>query len=152
MNNFKALRREQLDARLKEIRKLGRQPRPSQGWVRTIRTALGMSLRQLAERVELSKSAVAALEDREAEGRITLESLSRLADALESELIYFVLPRRTLEDTLERRARAVAERVAQTVDETMELEMQRTTEEQRERLVQKIADQLLQSETKLWDA
>ena len=111
-----------------------------------------MSMRQLAGRVGLTKSAIAALENREAEGRVTLESLSKLAEALESELVYFVVPKRTLEETMRRRALALAERLAQTVEETMEREMQRTSAEQRERLVQSLADQLLQSETRLWDA
>lgn len=110
-----------------------------------------MSLRQLAERVGTTKSAVAALERREAEGRITLDSLARVAEGLESELVYFVIPRRTLEDTVRRRALELAERLAETVDDTMALEMQRTTPGQRKRLVQSLAEELLQSEATLWD-
>lgn len=152
MSNFKVLRREQLDAHLKEIALICSLSRPPQGWIKTIREALGMSMRQLAGRVGLTKSAIAAFEHREADGRVTLESLSKLAEGLESELVYFVVPKQTLEETMRHRALELAERLAQTVDETMELEMQRTSAEQRERLVQSLADQLLQTEAKLWDA
>lgn len=111
-----------------------------------------MSLRQLADRVGLSKSAVAALETREADGRITLESLSRLAEGLESELVYFVVPKDTLDEIVRGRALHLARKLAGTVDDTMALEMQRTSPAQRERLIKNLADQLMQSGTKLWDA
>jgi len=151
MKNRNVLRREQLDARLSDLAHARTMRPPRQGWIRTIREGLGMSLRQLAERVGTTKSAVAALERREAEGRITLDSLARVAEGLESELVYFVIPRRTLEDTVRRRALELAERLAETVDDTMALEMQRTTPGQRKRLVQSLAEELLQSEATLWD-
>jgi predicted DNA-binding mobile mystery protein A len=151
MTKFNELRREQLDARLAGLSAARAIVRPRQGWVRTIREALGMSLRQLAERVGLTKSAVAALEDREVDRRITIESLSKLADALESELVYFIVPKRSLQGTVEDRARTLAGELVCRVDDSMDLEMQRTSPEERERLVHGLVERLLQSEKRLWD-
>jgi predicted DNA-binding mobile mystery protein A len=67
-----------------------------------------MSSRQLAARLGLSQSAVSQLERSEVGGRIRLDSLRRAAAALDCELVYSLVPRTSLEETLETRARALA--------------------------------------------
>ena len=83
---------------------------PDQGWIRTIRDALGMSSRQLAARMGVSQPAVSQLERSEVAGRIQLDSLRRAAAALDCELVYSLVPRASLEETLATRARALARR------------------------------------------
>ena len=97
-----------LDQRFDLIRALADCPDP--GWIRTIRDALGMSSRQLAARMGLSQPAVSQLERSEVAGRIRLDSLRRAAAALECELVYALVPRVALEETLDTRARALARR------------------------------------------
>ena len=50
-----------------------------------------------------------ALERREADGAITLESLERAADALGCDLVYALIPRRPLEEMLHDQAQKVAQ-------------------------------------------
>ena len=69
-----------------------------------------MSSRQLAARMGLSQPAVSQLERSEVAGRIRLDSLRRAAAALECELVYSLVPRVSLEETLDTRARALARR------------------------------------------
>ena len=76
--------------------------------MRAIRTALGMTVGQLAQRAGISQPSVSQLEKSEAEGRIQLDTLERIADALDCELVYALVPRRPLSDVVAERRRKVA--------------------------------------------
>ena len=69
-----------------------------------------MTTRQLAVRMGLSQSAVSQLERSEIADGIRLESLRRAAEALECNLVYALVPRTTLERTMQDRARLLARR------------------------------------------
>jgi predicted DNA-binding mobile mystery protein A len=86
-------------------------PRPSAGWIRTIREALAMSQAALAGRLGISAAAVNKLEHAEAQGGITTAKLAEVAAALDSELVYVLVPKRTLEQTVVARAMKVATEV-----------------------------------------
>lgn len=149
--DFSTLRRQQLDDRLSKLR--GRQLpiRPDQGWIRTIREALGMSLRQLGERAGMTKASVAQMERREAEGNITLDSIRKLATAMEADLHYFVVPRRGLEETVRKRAEFLAKRFAKEISDSMALEDQATSEDRLQQLVEHHTRRILEDEGSLWD-
>jgi len=74
--------------------------RPTHGWVRAIRDALGMSARQLAKRMHMSQAAITQLERSEVAGTIRIETLRRLADAMNCDLTYAVVPRQPLRKTV----------------------------------------------------
>jgi len=82
--------------------------RPRSGWIRAIRGALGMSQAVLAERLGVSSAAVNKLEHAELHGGITIAKLAEVAEALDCTLIYALVPKSTLEETVTTRARAVA--------------------------------------------
>ena len=81
---------------------------PSKGWIRAIRDALRMSSRELGNRMSLSQQAVADLERSEQRGAIRIESLRRVADALDCDLVYYLRPRRSLEEMVRTQARRKA--------------------------------------------
>ena len=98
--------------------------RPHGGWVRAIREALGMTAGELADRMGVSQPSVTRLEQSERDGVVRLDTLTRVADALECDVVYALVPRRPLEDMVTAQARRRArERVAQ-VAHTMALEDQ----------------------------
>lgn len=66
---------------------------PSKGWIRAIREALGMSLRQMASRLGTSAPGARKLEESEANGTISLKSLRRAAEALDCIIIYALVPK-----------------------------------------------------------
>lgn len=67
--------------------------RPARGWLRATRTALGLSQGEVAGRLAMSQQAYADFEAAEERGAISLHSLQRAAEAMECELVYFVVPR-----------------------------------------------------------
>jgi len=83
---------------------------PRTGWVREIRTALGLSQSQLAARAGVSRATVQQMERAEAERRITVASLDKLAAAMDCRVAIAILPKAgTLEDVRRRQALAKAE-------------------------------------------
>ncbi len=83
---------------------------PRTGWVREIRTALGLSQSQLAARAGVSRATVQQMERAEAQRRITLASLDKLALAMDCQVALAIVPRGgSLEDVRRRQAIAKAE-------------------------------------------
>lgn len=97
---------------------------PPMGWIAAIRTALGMSATYLASQLEVSHATVLGYEKAEVMGRIQVETLRRVAEALDAELVLAIVPRRPIAATLRDRAEAIARDEMQAVVQTMRLEGQ----------------------------
>src|ERR1035437_3469051 len=102
--NFRSLQVEQLERSLKPFLAAREVARPQKGWIRALRQASGMTLRELAMRMRSGLPVAAQFEKSEAEYRITLKSLRRAADALGCELVYALVPKQgNIGDLIERR-------------------------------------------------
>ena len=118
------VQRRQLDARLSKLSKL-RVEAPPGGWIRAIACALGMSKRQLANRIGIAQPSVLDLENGEVEGTISLKTLRRAADALGCEVTYALTPRSgSLENVVKEQALFVAKKIIRQTAHTMDLEKQ----------------------------
>jgi predicted DNA-binding mobile mystery protein A len=73
--------------------------RPIHGWLRAVRESTALTQAAVATKLGLSRQSYAALETSEARGAISLNSLQRAADAMDCELVYFVVPRATVAAT-----------------------------------------------------
>jgi predicted DNA-binding mobile mystery protein A len=146
--------RDQLDRRFDALRPLlDRATRPSRGWVKAIREALGMTTAQLAQRMGVKQPRIVELEKSEPTGAITLQSLERAAEALGCRVVYVLLPERSLAATLRERAAAAAEAHLSAVDQTMRLEEQSVDDKGgRAKARQALITQLLMRPARLWDA
>jgi predicted DNA-binding mobile mystery protein A len=144
---------EQLDRKLRDLKPLFGTIVPERGWLNAIRTALGMSLRQLGSRLKISIQSVKEIEERESDGSITLKSLRQAANALDLELVYFLVPReQSLEAMIEKRAGQVARSIALRTSKTMELEEQEVSSERMEKAIKSKADELIRTMPRyLWD-
>ena len=111
-----------------------------------------MTQAQLGRRAGISRQSVQDFERAEAERRITLESLDRLARALGCRMVYALVPEGgSLDGLRERRALTLAEAQLQPADHSMKLEAQGVTVPERERQRKLLADALLNgSPRKLW--
>lgn len=134
--------RRSLDRVLSPYRKAATR-RPAKGWIRAIRDALGMTAEQLGERMGISQPSVQRLEVSEAEDTIQLKTLKRAAAALDCEVVYALVPRKSLVDTYERAARLVARRELGQISHSMALEDQAVDDQDEdERLRRYIAEEL----------
>jgi len=107
---------------------------PKSGWIQTIRKALGMTTQQFADRLGVARSRAAQLEQSEINYSITLHTLKKAADALECELVYAIIPKKSnstnsLEDIISARAELIAEKRMTRVSHSMALEAQSTKKE-----------------------
>jgi predicted DNA-binding mobile mystery protein A len=98
----------------------------------------------------LTQPAITQLEQSEVSGRAQLDSLRRAAVALDCDLVYALVPRTSLEETVRTRARRLAERDVATVDQTMKLEDQALNAAQLAKRIDDYAERLL-AEGRLWD-
>ena len=127
-------------------------PMPARGWLRAMREALGMSAVQLARRLGIARQAIHSLEHSEARRTITLASLERVANALDCDLVYAIVPRRPLAETRHLQARRKAERVLALVGHSMRLEAQAVPPDEHEYQIAELAERYVrESPRALWN-
>ena len=132
---FRQLRLSQLDRALENMRSVP--PRPTGGWIASVREALGLTLQQVSKQIRASRQSVQQLEKAEAEDRITLGALRRVAKAMGCDLLYALVPNTgSFSELAERPTRDRATRDAKSVVQTMLLEGQKPEN----------ADQLIEGE------
>ena len=85
-NRLNLTRLAELDRQFCDFAKLQRNATPRCGWAKTVRLALGMSSKALGERLGMTAQGVRKLEQAEANGTITLNTLARLAHGLDCEV------------------------------------------------------------------
>lgn len=151
MPKYKQIVRRQLDITLSLFDAAkGVQP-PVKGWIRAVREALGMSGRQLAQRLKVSQPRIHKLEQNEPAGGVTLRTMRQVAEALDCTFVYALVPRSSLEDTVKTQARLVAEKRLQRVSHSMLLEAQGlSTEEQQASLDAALEELVRETPTDLW--
>jgi predicted DNA-binding mobile mystery protein A len=150
-SNFAELKLRQLDATLGRWRAADLPARPPSGWLKAIREALGMTATHQAKTLGVSTSTVTRLEISEAEDTISLGTLRRAAEVLGCELQYALVPKKTLADTLEARATALARQQMAAISHSMALEAQSTSRETVEAQTRALAESLLKGSRRvLW--
>lgn len=144
---------EQLDRRFAELRPLiERAVRPSRGWIRAVRDALGMTTAQLARRIGVTQPRIVEMEKAEVGGSITLQNLERAAEAMGCHVIYLFVPVKPLTETVQQRAAEMAEQQLAAVEQTMQLENQGVTDKaRRDEARAELVNQLLRRPARLWD-
>ncbi|MEZ4993535.1 MAG: mobile mystery protein A [Saprospiraceae bacterium] len=149
----KHLRISQLDKKIAQFLRLKELLIPGGGWIYAIRTALGMSLKQLGEKLEITPQAVRAIEQREEDGSLTLQRLKEVAAALDMQVVYALVPKdESLEKMIEKHARQMAKEIVLKTSHTMHLENQGIDKEALTEAIERRTEKL-KSELpkKLWD-
>ena len=116
-----------MDKKLKNWLPIRPERQPPSGWLKAIRGALGISSRQLAQIIGVDMSSVIRLEEREPDGKITLEMLSRAAQAMHCRVVYAIVPQNdydSLEAIVDSKARKAAKSLLEKVEHSMRLEDQ----------------------------
>ena len=152
MDRLNDLQINQLDRSLAPYDGLRARKLPDIGWVKTIRSTLGMSIRQLADRTGLSKTSISSAESSEAKGSIRLDTLKRVAHGLDCELVYAIVPQKSLRHTLEKQAKRKAVLLVEGVSDSMDLEAQGISNKERQRQIEEMAEEMLRNRGRgFWD-
>ena len=150
---IKKISRVQLDKKIRNFNRISSINIPSGSWVFSLRNALGLSLSQLAKKMNISAQSVKEIEEREKEGRITLKILKDIANALELKFVYgFSAPNSSLEKILKNQADKVAREIVERTDKNMKLEDQGNSKNRLNKAIKERARTLVDNQDKcLWD-
>lgn len=150
-NRLSVIQLRQLDERLEKVRDLAALEAPHDGWVRTLRQALGMTTEQMAKRMGVTRQAVLQLEGAERRKSATWTSLRKAADAMDCDVVYALVPRGSLNQVLLRQGRKQAERHLARISHSMRLDAHVVGPVEQERQVEELAAQLGAERTRgLW--
>ena len=144
---------EQVDRKLSQLKPMEKIIVPQKGWVYSIRAALKMSLRQLGNRLKISAQSVKEIEQREANGSITIKSLREVASELDMKLVYGFVPKGdSIEKMIDKRAKEVAREIVLRTSNTMKLEDQENSTERIDKSIKSKAEEIKNKMPKyLWD-
>ena len=120
---------------------------PKQGWISAVRQALGMTAKQLAERVGLSQPRIAKMELNE--NNLKISTMKKIAEGLDCDFVYGFVPKSSLQETINRQARKKAEAILSNVNTNMALEDQLADDTN---ILTDVADEIIAKNIKrIWD-
>ncbi len=142
----------QLDDNLSPLCEQGAMIVPKQGWVRTVRKAIGMTIKQLAARLAVDPSRVVKIEMSEAESAVTLKTLKGVAEQLDCRLVYALVPKTSFEEMVDSQAKKVALQQIKRTAHTMDLEDQSVDPQWQKEQLEDLSQELLRKSWKhLWE-
>ncbi len=149
----KSLQLQQLNHKMASFSLLTEVAIPPTGWIKAIRTALGMSMQQLGRKLSITKQSIQDIENREKEGAITIKALSELGKALDMRLVYGFVPNDgSLDALIEKKAAQLAATIVLRTSNTMKLEDQENSRERIKKAIQEKTAELKNEMPKiLWD-
>ncbi len=116
---------EQIDRQILQLKNIEDLSIPSSGWIKAIRKSLGMSMRQLGNRMGITAQSVKEIEDRELYGTISVKVLKQFGNALNMKFIYGFIPvESNLESMINQRAMEIAQEIVHRTSISMKLEDQ----------------------------
>ncbi|WP_186754203.1 mobile mystery protein A [Echinicola salinicaeni] len=153
MRNKRKLLIEQLDQKLQPFSESRKVLVPERGWINTIRTTLNMTLAQLGTKLNITRQGVKRIEESEANGTITLNSLKDVANAMDLKLVYALVPTNgTINDLIQMKAEKLAQKIVLRTNQNMKLEDQGIADEKIAEIIKELADEIKREMRKsLWD-
>lgn len=144
---------EQTDKKIIFLKKVDGLIMPSMGWVYSIRQALGMSLRQLGKKLNITPQSVKEIEEREKNGTVSLKVLKQFGHVLNLKLVYGFIPiNGSLEEMIEKRAYDLANEIVNRTSISMKLEDQENSPKRVQKAIKEKAEELILEMPKyLWE-
>lgn len=149
----KTLQLQQLNSKMLSFATLMQVAVPPTGWIKAIRTAIGMSMLQLGNKLTISKQGILDMEKREKDGSITIRSLKEIGRVLDMQLVYGFVPNDgSLDALIEKRATEIATKIVMRTSNTMKLEDQGNSNQRIEKAIKERAEEIKKEMPKiLWD-
>jgi len=115
---------------------------PREGWIATLRQALGMSRPQLAKRMGVSRARISQVEQAETSGNVTLQTMQTFAEAMGCRFVYAIVPDGKVTDIIQRQATKKAKAIVSNASTHMALERQGLSQKRNEIEIRRLADHL----------
>jgi len=116
---------------------------PVGGWVELFRMALGINNTQLADRIGISRNSLYKSIQNEKAGTISLNQLSKIADAMDGKLVYAIVPKeKTVDDIIMQQARKKAKKIVRRTRAHMALEEQAEGLPTQDAMIEELAAQM----------
>lgn len=153
MRNQRKLLIEQLDQKLQPFSETSKVLVPERGWVNTIRTTLNMTMAQLGTKLNITRQGVKRIEESEANGTITLNSLKDVANAMDLKLVYALVPKDgTIKNLIQLKAERLAQKIVLRTNQNMKLEDQGIGDKKIAKTIKELANEIKREMKKsLWD-
>ncbi len=139
----------QLERRFQAMRSL--KYIPKEGWIKTIRKLYQMSAQQLARIADVPRVNVTYYEKAEVDRSISLANLYKIADALNCDVHYALVPRVPVEVFIEQQAKKQVKEMILSLAKTMALEDQAVSNEELDRLYKETMKELLENPKLIWE-
>ena len=153
MRNKNKLLIEQLDQKLKSFQKAETILVPDKGWINTIRTTLNMTMAQLGYKLNVTRQGIKRIEESEAKGSISINSLKEVGKALGLKLVYGFVPKDgTIDNLIKSRAEKLAKKIVLRTNQNMKLENQGISDKKIKQSIIDLATEIKREMRKsLWD-
>ena len=136
-----------LDKKLSTVKPLVPVIPAKQSWIKTMRQTLGMTTRQLANRIGVTQSRVAYMERNEK--NLKVSTLEKVAQSMDCVFVPLFIPKESLDAMIKKRAKEKAAQMLRSVNQNMALENQLSSSE--EILSDLTEELLLKNRKRIWD-
>lgn len=127
-------------------------PIAPEGWLCTVRKALQMSGVQLAKRLGVTRGMVNKTEKNELLGSVTIKTMQNFADAMECQFVYAIVPKKNIENIIQKQAHNKALSIVKTANVHMALEDQALSDSDIQAEVKRLTLQFMRERPRdLWD-
>ncbi len=153
MRNKNKLIFNQLQKKIEPFKKVSTVIIPEKGWIYTIRKSLNMTLEQLGKKVNKTRQGVKKMEEREANGSISLNTLKEIGEALDMKLVYgFSSKYESLDQMVDIKANKLATKIVLRTHQNMQLENQANSNDHIKKAIEDLAQEIKREMRKsLWD-
>lgn len=128
---------------------------PQEGWVKTVRKALNMSVAQLAKRLEVTRAYIYKAENAEQSGGLTLKKMNQIANAMDCRFVYAIvpwMPPYTIEEMVSIKAKKMTAEIVKKTNTNMALEAQALSLEDLEKEIDRVAEEILRDKpSDIWN-
>ena len=115
----------------------------SEGWLKTVRKALGMSGAQLAKRLGVTKGRISQAESAEQDGGVTLKTMQSMAEAMHCRFVYAIVPEKDIESLIKEQAIKKAKERVKVASTHMALEAQSLDAKTLDSEIERIASEIM---------
>ena len=143
---------QQISSEIEKYNNISNMHVPAKGWIKAIRTAIGMRSNQLASRLKVSQAQISKYEKEENQGAITIKTMKKIAKALQCKFYYGFIPEKSFEDIVHKQAEKVAKAYILKAGHNMMLEKQDLSKEEKKQLLNDFVEDIKENLPRtLWE-